>query len=613
MRGIYKIASIIVVVLILGLTSFLLLKGPEETPTETPQTPTENVQADFTQSEKMYLYVDVSGNADVSYIVEVPPSEFASHSKNIIGLIGVDEIKDSYLESIQSSLARYGLEVKEPTCEVTGLSEGENLKITITWDTPSIAHWEDNKWTLELDFADPESGAKEVIAEEESSWMSIRTIAQTYGVQNPLFKDMFVTALVLPKNAENISTPLIGSVVKTYYGGGSYSKSSLKLGQVNGRPAVIENGFKSIATENEITVTSDEFLENNLSLTVTYRGVNPENKAFINSLEPMRLDLKYGCDLNDNYSIYSGDEWYSLTPTQVLYYSAKAITDIDQGNQISVQEPLKEVVSPSIVSGDWSSCWENFSKSGYVSLAQTIQSNLDSANQASGTSSTSIGEIRYIDALYTFVRVLHSYNQSGTLPSEVKLAPVPSGTLTWRGNQISAKQAYFLLPDTYVKIDTGRANEVLENIRDNYGNFELGGEICDWTGSNISYGLSYTPPTSEEVLETKTGQCRDFTNVYMALARTAGLPSRRMNGWIRSDWTPPAGWEFIVGTTPEGKTVANHAWSQVYLPEKGWVDVEPQSTKPNLYVDSLPYEVYRQLGQTWIDALAGYETAKELL
>ena len=81
---------------------------------------------------------------------------------------------------------------------------------------------------------------------------------------------------------------------------------------------------------------------------------------------------------------------------------------------------------------------------------------------------------------------------------------------------IPASYAYFLLPGTHVITDTAKVNEMLDNIRDTYDNRGLAEEICNWIGYNITYGLSFTPPTSEDVLASRNGQCRNYTNVYLA-------------------------------------------------------------------------------------------------
>jgi transglutaminase-like putative cysteine protease len=70
-------------------------------------------------------------------------------------------------------------------------------------------------------------------------------------------------------------------------------------------------------------------------------------------------------------------------------------------------------------------------------------------------------------------------------------------------------------------------------------------------------------------------------------------------------WSPPPGFEnLIVGTTPEGETICSHAWAEVFLPENGWIPVEPQGR-----FGELPYRVYQQLEEKWTEALAAYETA----
>jgi transglutaminase-like putative cysteine protease len=64
------------------------------------------------------------------------------------------------------------------------------------------------------------------------------------------------------------------------------------------------------------------------------------------------------------------------------------------------------------------------------------------------------------------------------------------------------------------------------------------------------------------LIETKKGKCVDFHSVYVALARSAGVPAREVFG-IR---------------IPKGKegnmTEAYHCWAEFYAPEYGWVPVD---------------------------------------
>ncbi len=597
-------AAIIVAVAVVVSILIIFLIPPEE----------EQISvAEFEEFDESFTYVDADGNASCSLTMQLPPSQFSTFMKQIAGLMGTDVMKQSYVESIRDAFARYGLEVENPNCEVTGLNGGENFKVFLTWETPNLARWSDNVWTINFSWVDNQSAAKETIAGQESNWILVRSVAKTLGIDVAFYRCSYQSVTVLPEGAANVYSAMFDSHELTDYGGGSYDKDSVYLGEFDGRSAVIENGVTLTAAENEVTITPQQLLEQYLMYTISYKGVSLQNPSFIGSLEQLRLDLKYGRELNDYYLIYSEDSWYSLSPAQLLYYAADAITTIAQDNQFSIQQPIENIIQPDSESGEWGACWENLSKTEYVSLAQAVLDDINFDKEVPGEVESPIGRMRFRDILYTFTRILSSNRKYGELPDEITFAPVPSGELSWGGNAIPANHAYYLLPDLYVITNTTRVKDLLENIRDNLDNQELAKEICNWTGSNITYGLSFTPPTSEEVINSREGQCRDYTNVYLAIARTAGIPARRVSGWVESEWQPPTGWEFTVTETPEGKTVASHAWVQVYLPGEGWVSLEPQSKRPNLFFGTLPYEVYIQSEQTWTNALASYETGYGLL
>lgn len=601
----WVILVVIVVVAVVASASALLLTLPEAG--------REVSTAEFEEFGDSLIYIDADGDASCRLVMQLPPSQLASFMKQIVPLMGTDTVEKSYEESVRGSYARYGLEIENISCEVTGFGSDENFKVVLTWEIPNMARWSDNKYTISLRWVDEQSAAKEAISQAESNWILIRSIAGTFGIEIAFDRYSYRSVTVLPEGAVSVSSTMFGSYEFTDYGGGSYGEGSVSLGEVDGKPAIIENGVTVTATENEITLTPQQLLEQYLAYTVSYECDPPENPSFVGSLEQVRLDLKYGRELEDRYQVYSGGTWYSLTPAQLLYYTADAITTISQGNQFSIQQPIENIAQLGSESGEWDACWENLPETEYVSLAQSVLDDISGDNVAPGEIESPVGKIRFRDALYTFTRILSAYGKSGELSGEITFAPVPSGELSWGVNTIRADNAYYLLSDPYVITDAAGANGVLDNIRDALDNRGLAEEICNWTGSNITYGLYFTPPTSEEMFVSRKGQCRDFTNVYLALARTAGIPARRVGGWVVSAWQPPAGWEFAVTTTPDGKTVASHAWVQVYLPGEGWVPVEPQSMRPALYVGTLPYEVYRQSEQTWVGALASYETAEGLL
>lgn len=70
-----------------------------------------------------------------------------------------------------------------------------------------------------------------------------------------------------------------------------------------------------------------------------------------------------------------------------------------------------------------------------------------------------------------------------------------------------------------------------------------------------------------QVFAEKKGVCQDFAHLAITCLRSVGLPARYVSGYIET--LPPEGEEKLVGTD------ATHAWVSVYLPEQGWVDLDP--------------------------------------
>ncbi|MXZ80361.1 MAG: transglutaminase family protein [Gammaproteobacteria bacterium] len=83
--------------------------------------------------------------------------------------------------------------------------------------------------------------------------------------------------------------------------------------------------------------------------------------------------------------------------------------------------------------------------------------------------------------------------------------------------------------------------------------------------------FTYTPNSTtvdspiEQILTTRQGVCQDYTHVMITLARSWGIPSRYVSGYL-----------FLEGVageqSPQGAT---HAWGEFWLPGIGWVGFDP--------------------------------------
>ena len=74
-----------------------------------------------------------------------------------------------------------------------------------------------------------------------------------------------------------------------------------------------------------------------------------------------------------------------------------------------------------------------------------------------------------------------------------------------------------------------------------------------------------TPPS--EVLRTRRGVCQDFAHVQIGCLRSLGLAARYVSGYLLTQ--PPPGQARLMGAD------ASHAWLSIYIPQHGWVDLDP--------------------------------------
>lgn len=83
--------------------------------------------------------------------------------------------------------------------------------------------------------------------------------------------------------------------------------------------------------------------------------------------------------------------------------------------------------------------------------------------------------------------------------------------------------------------------------------------------------ITYTPQSTsvdspiDVVLTQQKGVCQDISHVMIAMCRTLGIPSRYVSGYLyhrRDDHD-------------RSQSDATHAWLEVWLPDLGWVGIDP--------------------------------------
>ena len=83
--------------------------------------------------------------------------------------------------------------------------------------------------------------------------------------------------------------------------------------------------------------------------------------------------------------------------------------------------------------------------------------------------------------------------------------------------------------------------------------------------------LDTTNPLDGFLFKSRAGFCEHFAASFAALMRSAGVPARVIVGYQGGSWQQP------LGGTPylELRNSDAHAWSEIWLPGRGWVGVDP--------------------------------------
>jgi transglutaminase-like putative cysteine protease len=96
---------------------------------------------------------------------------------------------------------------------------------------------------------------------------------------------------------------------------------------------------------------------------------------------------------------------------------------------------------------------------------------------------------------------------------------------------------------------------------------------------NYKYTLNLTwapgpQPVTTFLFQSKSGHCEYFASAMAILLRAAGIPARLVNGFLMGEYNP-VGQDYIVRESDA------HAWTEVYVPGRGWMEFDPTPPDPN--------------------------------
>jgi transglutaminase-like putative cysteine protease len=89
----------------------------------------------------------------------------------------------------------------------------------------------------------------------------------------------------------------------------------------------------------------------------------------------------------------------------------------------------------------------------------------------------------------------------------------------------------------------------------------------------IYQSFAYSPKSTharspiDESLAVRSGVCQDFAHIFIALARSVGIPCRYVSGYL---------FHRTEGDHPDRSAEdGSHAWAEAFLPGIGWVGFDP--------------------------------------
>src|SRR3989344_471781 len=100
--------------------------------------------------------------------------------------------------------------------------------------------------------------------------------------------------------------------------------------------------------------------------------------------------------------------------------------------------------------------------------------------------------------------------------------------------------------------------------------FKVAFNLASWVEENIEYDLNTVTSTASQkgswVLQNKQGVCDEMTSLFVAMARSLGIPARFVSGISYTNS------QEVIDAV--GSNWAGHGWAEVYFPDRGWVSFD---------------------------------------
>lgn len=121
-----------------------------------------------------------------------------------------------------------------------------------------------------------------------------------------------------------------------------------------------------------------------------------------------------------------------------------------------------------------------------------------------------------------------------------------------------------------------RSRALAQQLRDRFPTDDAAlvqASLADFQQQDFRYTLQppvLTPNDSIDdfLFRSRAGFCEHYASSFAFLMRAAGIPARVVTGYLGGEWNPQANYYSVIQANA-------HAWTEVWLPNQGWIRVDP--------------------------------------
>jgi transglutaminase-like putative cysteine protease len=101
--------------------------------------------------------------------------------------------------------------------------------------------------------------------------------------------------------------------------------------------------------------------------------------------------------------------------------------------------------------------------------------------------------------------------------------------------------------------------------------------------------LLFDDPVDEFLFQTRKGYCEHYASAFTVMMRQAGIPARVVTGYVGGEMNPLS--DYMIVRQSDA-----HAWSEVWLEQRGWIRIDPTSMIPPERIENTA-DIFRRQSQ----------------